>query len=146
MNKPLYLHTLVFCAIINIVDTFFFYCVLPYHLGIIRRCSLACIVLCLDITNTNHLNVEELCVLCSSTDSSKVPADGVYLPRENMSLPSHVQLNNMSSLCKGRCGAKALKSQHSSQADTQPSQATLLGNQAKILLCLHSQYICLSLT
>ena len=59
MNKPLYLHTLVFCAIINIVDTFFFYCVLPYHLGIIRRCSLACIVLCLDITNTNHLNVEE---------------------------------------------------------------------------------------
>ncbi len=27
----------------------------------------------------------------------------MYLPRENMSLPSHVQLNDDRSLCKGEC-------------------------------------------
>ncbi|XP_056330511.1 transmembrane protein 25 isoform X2 [Danio aesculapii] len=32
----------------------------------------------------------------------KVQVNGVYLPRENMSLPSHVQLNDDRALCKGQ--------------------------------------------
>ncbi|XP_053095628.1 transmembrane protein 25 isoform X1 [Pangasianodon hypophthalmus] len=34
--------------------------------------------------------------------SDKVQVNGVYLPRENMSLPSNVPLNEHSALCKGR--------------------------------------------
>ncbi|KAI4879549.1 hypothetical protein NFI96_030826 [Prochilodus magdalenae] len=35
-------------------------------------------------------------------DSAKVQVDGVYLPRENMSLPSNMQLNDHTTLCKGK--------------------------------------------
>uniref|UniRef100_A0A671T1L8 Ig-like domain-containing protein n=1 Tax=Sinocyclocheilus anshuiensis TaxID=1608454 RepID=A0A671T1L8_9TELE len=36
-------------------------------------------------------------------DKTKALGSGVYLPRENMSLPSHVQLNDDRALCKGEC-------------------------------------------
>ncbi|XP_067307590.1 transmembrane protein 25 isoform X2 [Pseudorasbora parva] len=46
---------------------------------------------------------EPVAVHMSSTrnDMVKVQVNGVYLPRENMSLPSHVQLNDDRTLCKG---------------------------------------------
>nr|XP_055051369.1 transmembrane protein 25 isoform X4 [Misgurnus anguillicaudatus] len=42
---------------------------------------------------------------CSS-DVLKVQVHGMYLPRENMSLPSHVQLNDDRALCKGQQNSK----------------------------------------
>ncbi|RXN02440.1 transmembrane 25 [Labeo rohita] len=39
---------------------------------------------------------------CKRSDAAKVQVNGVYLPRENMSLPSHVQLNDDRALCKGQ--------------------------------------------
>ncbi|KAK1153382.1 transmembrane protein 25-like, partial [Acipenser oxyrinchus oxyrinchus] len=38
------------------------------------------------------------------SDSSQIKLDNVYLPRENMSLPSNLQLNDLSCLCKGERG------------------------------------------
>ncbi|XP_050985645.1 transmembrane protein 25 isoform X2 [Labeo rohita] len=40
--------------------------------------------------------------LSCKRDAAKVQVNGVYLPRENMSLPSHVQLNDDRALCKGQ--------------------------------------------
>ncbi|XP_031429392.1 transmembrane protein 25 [Clupea harengus] len=72
-------------------------------LGFVTLLILTLIVVCL-LHKGKGKDVEEpveITLSTKCTDSSKVPADGVYLPRENMSLPSHVQLNDMSSLCKG---------------------------------------------
>ncbi|XP_051536054.1 transmembrane protein 25 [Myxocyprinus asiaticus] len=39
-------------------------------------------------------------------DRVKVQVNGIYLPRENMSLPSHLQLNDDRALCKGQQNSK----------------------------------------
>ncbi|XP_073673836.1 transmembrane protein 25 [Garra rufa] len=39
---------------------------------------------------------------CKRGEAVKIQVNGVYLPRENMSLPSHVQLNDDRALCKGQ--------------------------------------------
>ncbi|XP_041919649.1 transmembrane protein 25 isoform X1 [Alosa sapidissima] len=71
-------------------------------LGFVTLLILTLIVLCLLHKGKDVEEPVELTLSTKCTDSSKVPVDGVYLPRENMSLPSHVQLNDMSSLCKAR--------------------------------------------
>ncbi|KAL2096215.1 hypothetical protein ACEWY4_008363 [Coilia grayii] len=69
-------------------------------LGFVTLLILTLIVVCLlhkgkgkDVEEPMELTLSSKCA-----DSSKAQ----YIPRENMSLPSHVQLNDMSSLCKAQ--------------------------------------------
>ncbi|XP_041098475.1 transmembrane protein 25 isoform X2 [Polyodon spathula] len=57
----------------------------------------------LGVTNS-PLALTEKCVenKVPQSDSSQIKLDKVYLPRENMSVPSNLQLNDLSCLCKGR--------------------------------------------
>lgn len=54
-------------------------------------CMCVCVFLCIMLR-----------VFLFSNRSEKVQVNGVYLPRENMSLPSNVPLNEHSALCKGK--------------------------------------------
>uniref|UniRef100_A0AAY4AU24 Ig-like domain-containing protein n=1 Tax=Denticeps clupeoides TaxID=299321 RepID=A0AAY4AU24_9TELE len=77
-------------------------------LGFVTLLILTLIVLCLlhkgkgkDFEEPVEIALEAKC-----NESPKVQIDSVYLPRENMSLPSNMQLNDVSTLCKGRQEAK----------------------------------------
>ncbi|XP_058866219.1 transmembrane protein 25 [Acipenser ruthenus] len=60
------------------------------------------------------------------SDSSQIKLDNVYLPRENMSLPSNLQLNDLSCLCKGRDveGQKAAEEENHSEQEHSSGLAT----------------------
>ncbi|XP_030633741.1 transmembrane protein 25 [Chanos chanos] len=65
---------------------------------------LTLIVFCLLHKNKSKAIEEsvEIPMTKQCNDVGKVQVDSVYLPRENMSLPSNMQLNDHSTLCKGQ--------------------------------------------
>ncbi|KAL7825371.1 hypothetical protein AOLI_G00325780 [Acnodon oligacanthus] len=76
--------------------------------GFITLLILTLMVLCL-LHKDKGKAIEEpvaIPIAMKCNDSAKVQVDSVYLPRENMSLPSNVQLNDHSTLCKGRPNSK----------------------------------------
>ncbi|XP_066539193.1 transmembrane protein 25 [Hoplias malabaricus] len=76
--------------------------------GFLTLLILTLMVLCL-LHKDKAKTIEEpvaIPIAQKCSDSTKVEVDGVYLPRENMSLPSNVQLNDHSTLCKGRLNSR----------------------------------------
>ncbi|MBN3285298.1 TMM25 protein, partial [Polyodon spathula] len=71
-------------------------------LGFLSLVLLNLLVLCL--VYKRRRREAEKCVenKVPQSDSSQIKLDKVYLPRENMSVPSNLQLNDLSCLCKGR--------------------------------------------
>uniref|UniRef100_A0A4W4GRR2 Ig-like domain-containing protein n=1 Tax=Electrophorus electricus TaxID=8005 RepID=A0A4W4GRR2_ELEEL len=76
--------------------------------GFVTLLILTLMVLCLlykdksKVIGTKALLLILMAQCVQNNGSEKVQANGVYLPRENMSLPSNMQLNDHSTLCKAR--------------------------------------------
>ncbi|KAG9265336.1 transmembrane protein 25 [Astyanax mexicanus] len=76
--------------------------------GFITLLILTLMVLCL-LQKDKGKAIEEpvaIPITPQRNNSAKEQMDGMYLPRENMSLPSNMQLNDHSTLCKGRPNSK----------------------------------------
>ncbi|XP_062872602.1 transmembrane protein 25 [Trichomycterus rosablanca] len=71
--------------------------------GFVTLLILTLMVLCLLHKDKSKVLEEPVAIAMTRkrNDSDRVQVNGIYLPRENMSLPSNVPLNEHSSLCKG---------------------------------------------
>ncbi|XP_036393173.1 transmembrane protein 25 [Megalops cyprinoides] len=74
--------------------------------GFITLLILTLLLLCLLHKNKGKDIEKPEVITIPRSESPRVQVDSVYLPRENMSLPSNLQLNDLSNLCKGRGEAR----------------------------------------
>ncbi|XP_076833041.1 transmembrane protein 25 isoform X2 [Brachyhypopomus gauderio] len=101
--------------------------------GFVTLLILTLMVLCLLYKDKSKIIDEPVVIPITpkSNGSEKVQSNGVYLPRENMSLPSNMQLNDHSTLCKGRPNSKQNTSVQKTREDEEEEEDLSLAYAAR---------------